>query len=233
MICKEFYKTIGLKKPAPLNRSERVKFNRYVFDNFFIPRMSICESSNLTVTLNDDDLKFLENFSIKKTEAKTKECNGVDNNNRAKREMSGACIEYGILKFFGKEKEFDDSIVTSSYKRNHPDLLPLGIMCDIKGSSINNVPLVFKSTRTYACNFGKYKGRRFRCANIIGITNQKFVWILGIASPRVLEDYVDDNLIMMPEIKTKTGFYGVKQLINVPKNWSEFKEVCSKNSLIL
>ena len=92
------------------------------------------------------------------------------------------CIEYGLLKFFGKENQFDDSIVRISYKRNRPGfVLPLGIICDIKGSSMNNVPLVFKNTRSYTCNIGNYKGKKYRCVNLIGITDNKSVWFLSFA----------------------------------------------------
>jgi hypothetical protein len=233
MVCEKFYKTLGLSKPKPLEKNDRVKFNRFVFTNYFIPRMDSCESKNMLIHLSSKDLKFLQNFSEKKSKAKSKEWGGFDNKNRAKREMTGACIEYGVLKLFGKENEFDDSIVDSSSKRNHPDLLPLGILCDIKGSSLNNVPLVFKSTRTYMCGFDKYKGRRYRCSNIIGITDHKQVWLLGIASPRVLEEYVDDNLIMFSENTSKTGFYGVDKLEDLPLDWDDFKQVCSQRSLIL
>ncbi len=233
MICEPFYKTLGLSEPKPLERNDRVKFNRFVFQNYFVPRMELCKQKKFYLELDNKDLKFIKDFAERKQIAKAKEWRGVDNINRSKREMTGACIEYGLLKFFGKQDLFDDSIVDKSYKRNHPDLLPNGIMCDIKGSSINNVPLVFKNTRTYTCNVGNYVGKRYRCANLIGITDQKSVWFLGIASPKVLEDYVDDNLIMMAENTTKTGFFGVDKLEELPLNWDEFKTMCSKQSLVL
>lgn len=233
MICESFYKSIGLSAPQPLERNDRVKFNRFVFKNYFLPRMEDCKGKGTFLQLSPQDLRYLENFAEKKVKAKTKEWGGRDDKNRSKREMTGACIEYGVLKLFGREKDFDDSIVDQSYKRNHPDLLPLGIVCDVKGSSMNNVPLVFKTSRTYVCNFDKYKGRRYRCSNIIGITDQKTVWLLGIASPRVLEEYVDDNLIMIADNTTKTGFYGVNELEDIPLDWNEFKDFCSAKSLVL
>lgn len=233
MICESFYKTLGLSKPKPLEKNQRVKFNRYVFKNYFQQKMDECKLKNTLIELSEKDLKFIEDFVNRKIKAKNKEWNGFDNKNRSKREMTGACIEYGLLKLFGKENSFDDSIVDASYKRNHPDLLPLGIMCDVKGSSVGNVPLVFKNTRTYTCNFENYKGRKYRCSNIIGITDKKTVWLLGIASPKILEEYVDDNLIMFSENTSKTGFYGSDKLVDIPLDWSEFKNLCSKNSLIL
>jgi hypothetical protein len=233
MACEEFYKSIGLSAPTKLERSDRVKFNRFIFQNYFIPKITECKLKNTLIELNEKDLKFLNDFADKKAEAKTKEWRGFDDKNRSKRELTGACIEYGVLKLFGKENQFDNSIVDQSSKRNHPDLLPLGILCDVKGSSMNNVPLVFKQSRTYVCGYEKYKGKRYRCSNIIGITDQKSVWLLGIASPRVLQDYVDDNLIMIAENTTKTGFYGVNQLEDIPLEWDSFKTFCSQKSLIL
>lgn len=195
--------------------------------------MDYCTNNSLFVELTDDDLKFLQNFSDKKSKAKTIEWKGFDDKNRAKRELTGACIEYGILKFFGREKDFDDSIVAESYKKNYPDLLPFGVVCDVKGSYINNVPLVFKRSRSYVCHVGNHKGRRYRCANVLGITNQRTVWILGIASPRILEEYVDDNLIIISKNSSKTGFYGADKLVDIPRKWDDFKHVCSESSLIL
>jgi hypothetical protein len=228
MICKEFYKSIGLSKPKPLEKIDRIKFNRYVFKNIFQPRMKDCP----IVELNKKDKSFIEDFAKRKVIAKSIE-SGTDNHNRIKREMTGACIEYGLLKFFNKEDKFDDSIVDKSYKRNHPDLLPLGIVCDVKGSSINNVPLVFKTCRLYTCGHESYFGKKYRCSNLIGITDYDKVWLLGVASPRVLEDYSDDNLIMMADNRTKTGFFGVNQLKDLPDEWLIFKDLCSMESLIL
>jgi hypothetical protein len=193
--------------------------------------MEFCEKNGKKLKLTKRDKELIENFSLAKAKAKEKEWKGFDNKHRAKREMTGASIEYGLLKFYGKEKFFDDSIVEKSARKNHPDLLPLGVICDIKGSSINNVPLVFKTTRSYVCEVGKHAGKRYRCANVIGITDNDHVWLMGIASPKILETCVDDNLIMIAENTTKTGFYGAAELVDLPKTWKEFTGLCSELSL--
>ena len=118
MICQEFYSSIGLAQPQPLERNDRVKFNRFVFENFFKPRMESCKDKNTVVELSNEDLDFLERFAEKKVKAKTKEWKGVDDKNRAKREMTGACIEYGLLKLFRNEYQFDDSIVDASDRKS-------------------------------------------------------------------------------------------------------------------
>jgi hypothetical protein len=68
---------------------------------------------------------------------------------------------------------------------------------------------------------------------MIGITDQKSVWFLGVASPKILESFVDDNLVMIAENTSKTGFWGVNKLENLPSDWDVFKKLCSDKNLIL
>lgn len=229
-MIEEYYKTLKLSLGDQMQRPDRVKFNRYIFEKCFRPQMEKCEASGRVITLTEKDKKHLEDFAAKKAIAKTKEWKGFDNQMRAKREMTGASIEYGVLKFYGKQDKFDDSIVDKSSKKNYPDLVPLGVLADVKGSSINNVPLVFKKTRPYVVPTGKHKGKEFKCVNVIGITDHEKVWLLGIASQSVLEKYSDTNLIMMAENTTKTGFYGALKLLELPKTWTEFKKLCLEKS---
>jgi len=230
MLYKEFYNSIGLQEYQPLTKNQRVKFNRFVFKNIFKPAIDNCK---VIIELTELELAFIENFIKDKVVVKQQESNGFDNKHRLKRELTGACIEFALLKYFKKQTEFDDSIVKSSKKKNYPDLLPLGILCDVKGSIINNVPLVFKDKRSYTYQDGKNKGKQYKCCNLIGITNHKTVWILGIATPEILKEYVDDNLIMFSENTSKTGFYGVNQLIQLPKKWNDFKKICKLNNFEL
>lgn len=229
-MIEEFYTSLNLIVGDPMERNQRVKFNRFIFEKCFRPQMEKCEKSGRVVVLTDEDKKVIENFAIAKTDAKTKEWKGFDNKMRSKREMTGASIEYGVLKFYGKQDKFDDSIVDKSSKKSHPDLVPLGVLADVKGSSINNCPLVFKKSRPYICKEGKHKGREFKCVNVIGITDNEKVWLLGIAPQDVLEKYSDVNLIMIAENTTKTGFYGALELIDLPDKWLDFKKLCLEKS---
>jgi hypothetical protein len=229
-MIEEFYKSLKLSVGDPMERYDRVKFNRFIFEKCFRPQMEKCENSGRVVVLTEKDKKHLEDFAAKKVVAKTKEWKGFDNQMRSKREMTGASIEYGLLKFYGKEDKFDDSIVDKSYKKSHPDLVPLGVFADVKGSSINNVPLVFRKSRPYMCPSGKHKGKEFKCVNVIGITDLDKVWLLGIAPQDVLEKYSDVNLIMIAENTTKTGFYGALELLDIPAGWMEFKKLCLEKS---
>lgn len=224
----DFYISNGLNPSQPLSTNNRIKFNRFVFNNLFLPKMEECKSKNTLIELNKNDIEIIKNFVIKKVPVKTKERNGIDDKNIIKRETTGACVEYAFLKLYGLENKFDTEIVDHSYQKSNPDLLPLGIACDIKGSSIGNVPLVFKQSRTYKCKETLYAGRRYRCPNIFGITDHNKIWLLGIATPEILEKYVDDNLIIISTNSTKTGFYGVNKLINLPSSWSELKNIFHK-----
>jgi len=231
-MIEDFYTSLSLKVGEPLPKHQRINYNHFVFDNLFVPRMKHCETVARVLVLSKKDKVIIEEFARAKAKAKEIERPGFDNQKRIKREMTGASVEYAVLKFYGKEKHFDDSIVEKSARKNHPDLLPLGVICDIKGSSINNVPLVFRTTRSYVCDVGQHKGKKYRCANVIGITDNESVWILGIASPKTLETCVDDNLIMIAQNTSKTGFYGVNELVDLPNTWKQFTETCSKMSLI-
>lgn len=229
-MIKSFYDSLNVSVGTPLEKYDRVKFNRYIFEKCFRPQMEKCEKSGKVVILSEKDKKYLEDFSSKKVEAKTKEWKGFDNQMRSKREMTGSAIEYGLLKFYGKQDKFDDSIVDKSSKKNYPDLVPLGVLADVKGSSVNNVPLVLKKSKPYVVPNGKNKDKQYRCVNVIGITDNEKVWLLGIATQDVLEKFSDTNLIMIAENTSKTGFYGALELIDLPEKWSEFKKLCMDKS---
>ena len=229
-MIEEFYKSVSVAVGDPMERNDRVKFNRFIFEKYFRPRMEKSEKEGRVIVFTDKDKSLIEDFAIKKTEAKTKEWRGFDNKMRAKREMTGAGIEYGLLKFYGKGDKFDDSIVDKSSKKSYPDLVPLGVLADVKGSSINNVPLVFKKSKPYMVQIGKNKGREYKCVNVIGITDNEKVWLLGIATQDILEGCSDTNLIMIAENTTKTGFYGASELIDLPDEWSDLKKLCLEKS---
>ena len=82
MICESFYKSIGLSTPKHLEKNDRVKFNRFVFQNYFLPRMESCKLKNTFIELSSKDLKFIEDFTDRKVKAKTKEWKGVDSKYR-------------------------------------------------------------------------------------------------------------------------------------------------------
>jgi hypothetical protein len=227
MYLTEFYNYISKAPGECLSQTNRVIFNHFVTENLIQPRLL---SQNI-VELSPSDLKNIENFALRKAKAKDIEWNGVDASKRVKREMTGATVEYALLKKYGRESYFDNSIVARSSKKNYPDLLPLGACCDVKGSSVNNVPLIFKTSRSYVCDVGVNAGKRYKCPNVIGVTDTENVWILGLATPTVLEQYSDENLIIIAENTTKTGFFGFDKLIDLPHTWESFVKLCWQSSI--
>lgn len=216
--CEPYYKSLGIE-PSRLSQNERVHMNRWITKVCFDPHMKTCPQ----VSLNESDMSVIHKFVNSKAKAKNKEFISRFNKSRMKRETNGAVCEYAALKFYGKEKSFDTSIVSDSRQREYPDFLPLGVCCDTKGSELGMVPLVFKEERKYKDEEGEYD-----CPVIIAICNGYRVWLLGIASPDVLKNYVDDNLVVMDneDIPSKSGFFGVPKLIPLPTEWEKFKEVC-------
>lgn len=223
----EFYKRYGLNVGDPLDETQRRGFNRYVFGKMFCPRMDLAERMGWVVSLAEKEKSRLEKFCKNKSAAKHRESRGFDDNNRWKRELSGACVEFAAMKFYGIEHIFDYSITERSYEKDHPDFLPY-VVCGVKGSHVDQVPLVKKETKPYKCELPPFSGRLFRCADIIGVTDHDVVWLLGIASPEVLSRCVDDNLFITNSNSAKTGFYGALELVDIPSSIEELFKTTNK-----
>lgn len=84
-----------------------------------------------------------------------------------------------------------------------------------------------------AAEYGKYPiiAKNNKSAQIICVTDPKEygkVYVLGLATPEVLNEYQDDDLILDENLRkkrTKTGFYGFDHLKPItPKNFSHYKQ---------
>lgn len=216
-----FYDYIGKPIGTVLGRTNRDLFNHYLSENQILPKMEKSEKIQLSI----NDICFIKKFAIAKMSAKEAEFNGRDDDYRLKREMTGATIEYTLLKKYGKESYFDNSIVAQSKLKNYPDLMIVDIMCDVKGSDPKNSPLIFNKERCYSVN-----GNQYYVPNVIGVTDNSSVWLLGIATPEVLHNNSDVNLVKIAEPFQKTGFYGFDKLIDLPNKFADFSNLC--NSVI-
>lgn len=220
---KEFYEYIGKPIDSPLGSTNRNNYNAFVSEELIEPHLKLCKQ----LELSPKELEQIKTFALLKSKAKGEEWAGLDDYARIKRELTGATIEFALLKKYGRELYFDNSIVARSSTKNYPDLLPLGVYCDVKGASFRNVPMVFIEDRTYTDK----DGTKYKCPNVIGITNNTEIWLLGIASPEILRTYVDRNLIKddsaFSEAVKKTGFYGFDKLIKMPDNWDAFVKICN------
>ena len=63
-------KPLDYPTPEPLRSIRQICFNRYVFENFFKPKLEYCKANDLFIELTKNDLGFIENFIIKKPKQK-------------------------------------------------------------------------------------------------------------------------------------------------------------------
>lgn len=195
-----------------------------MFGQFFQPQMEISPR----ITLTDEMKEIARKFVKVKWRRKIAEY-PHDAEQIIERNISGAYGEIVLYYVYGKPEYFDNSI-GESLDYNTPDMwespknkkhLPnLRIPADIKTTQYGNVPLISRNIPN------KLDGISYYCPNIICVTNFESVWILGIASPSVLREYSDTNLIINADNPKKTGFFGGDHLIRVPSTIQELKEIC-------
>ena len=227
-MIEEFYNRHKISIGTSMEDYRRRQYNRFVLEKEFEPRIQLSKQRGWVVGFTPKEFQRIENFAKKKSKAKSWESKDKDDNNRIKREMTGACVEFAARKFYGISDDFDDSITLRSADKDFPDLFPYAV-CGIKGSTIGNTPLVKKVTKPYTCKLeGFCNNKKFRCADIIGLTDQKQVWLLGIASPDVLGKYIDDNLFLTDSNKDKTGFHGASMLVDMPVDIEELQKITFK-----
>lgn len=193
--------------------------------------MKICPR----VRIPDQSVQPLWEFALKKARRKSGEYGDRDGRQMATRFLCGIYGEFGALVYYGKQEYFDDSI-GSSWNYTQPDwwnsppnkkhLPDPCIPVELKTSYRGNVPLVKKKEKSFKCDIDGCKGQRYYCPNLICVVEQQTVWLLGLASPAVLAEYVDDALIINAKNWEKTGFYGADHLIGIPPSWDELRAVC-------
>jgi hypothetical protein len=198
----------------------------------FEARMKVCPR----IELSEKDAVFLWDFSLRKAQRKSGEYGDTDGRQMATRNMCGVSGEFASLLYYGQEEYFDDSI-GSSWSYDQPDwwnspphkkhLSDPCIPLEVKSSHRGNVPLVKKKEKSFKCDVTGCKGKRYFCPNLICVVENKTVWLLGLASPAVLAEYIDDELIINAKNWEKTGFYGVDHLIDIPPTWDELRAVCA------
>ena len=103
----------------------------------------------------------------------------------------------------------------------------MGVLVDVKACHPKSVPLI--KTVAFKIKSGKYEGKRFKCPNIIGVVDDYMIYILGIATPEILEKYVNKNLNGSVTNPEKIGFYGSEYLANLPSSWEELTSFCNSN----
>lgn len=155
------------------------------------------------VIIEPDYVKHISSFVESLIAAKSKEEHHMrDRHNETKRFTTGFLGEAALEKLFGIEI-IDWSIGYSGLYHN-PDIP--GYSVGIKTVEKGKFPIIFKENHY---------------PQIICIKSDRkenLVFVCGLATPDILNDYQDNSLVLSPSLSargTKTGFYGFQHLIQV------------------
>ena len=157
----------------------------------------------IRVKIDPNYVKKIEEFVTKLVKAKVKELHHQkDCENEIKRFTTGLLGEAALEKLFNIK--IIDWTIGYSDLYNIPDIP--GYKVGIKTVERNKFPVIFK----------KNDYPQIICVRSLDFKN--LVFVCGLATEDVLNQYQDDELIIDPNLRkkgTKTGFYGFEQLIPV------------------
>jgi len=172
---------------------------KYSFENNILPVLN----NAIKVDIDPDYIIKIESHVKELIKTKKNESHHIiDNKNEFGRFFNGYLGEAAIEKLLGI-KIIDWTIGDSSIY--HVPDIP-GYNVGIKTCRYGSFPIIFKSN-DYS---------QIIC--IINQHNKGSVYVCGLATPDVLNEYQDDDLISFPQLKvrgTKTGFYGLDHLIPI------------------
>lgn len=159
--------------------------------------------SFVRVVLDPGYVSRIQNFVTELVEAKFKEDHHkIDSNKEVKRFTTGFLGEAALEKLFGIP--IIDWTIGYSGLYHIPDIP--GYRVGIKTVERDKFPIIFKDN-SYP--------------QIICIKSTKYnnlIFVCGLATSNVLNNYQDDDLILDPNLRargTKTGFYGFEQLVPI------------------
>ena len=159
--------------------------------------------SFVRVVLDPGYVSRIQNFVTELVEAKSKEDHHkIDSNKEVKRFTTGFLGEAALEKLFGIP--IIDWTIGYSGLYHIPDIP--GYRVGIKTVERDKFPIIFKDN-SYP--------------QIICIKSTKYnnlIFVCGLATSNVLNNYQDDDLILDPNLRargTKTGFYGFEQLVPI------------------
>ena len=159
--------------------------------------------SFIRVFVDQEYVICIKSFVKKIIEAKSKETHHkIDSLQEEKRFTTGFLGEAALEKLLGIQI-IDWSIGNSDFY-NNPDIP--GYKVGIKTVERNKFPIIFKNN-WYP---------QIIC--IKSIERDDLVFVCGLATKEVLNEYQDDNLILDPNLRkrgTKTAFYGFSHLLPV------------------
>lgn len=159
-------------------------------------------SSNfILIEMTDDECKKINDFVNKLILVKKQEVHHqIDDISEFKRFYNGTLGEFALEKFL-KTKGIINWTIGNSAFYNVSDLKNIGVDVGVKTVEYGLFPIIFKTNDK---------------PEIINIAwKQKYVYICGIATPEILNQYQSIDLVMDMNLRnrgTKTGFYGFNKL---------------------
>lgn len=163
---------------------------------------------HITIDITEEDIKKVIDFSEEMEKAKPGEAGyKTDNKNIAGRNISGKIGELALEKYLGVP--FVDFSIGKSKDYNIPDLSPAGYWLGIKTARLSNGVAYVPSRPKYG---------EILC--IYDEDNQK-VYIMGLATEKVITRYGQRDLIPPHVIWWKTGFGRYDKLSPITKDLLE------------
>ena len=161
------------------------------------------------IKLSSGDRNRIENWVNKIIQEKMKEkVHQYDGSKESKRWKTGRMGEVALEILFNKK--FADWTIGKSENYAYADLKDLGVDVGVKTVDYGSFPLVHKHSRR---------------PEIICVTYGDKVYILGLATPDVLNTYSDHKYVKTASaLDRKTGFYGFDKLIPI-RSLAELKKV--------
>ena len=187
-----------------------------ILDNdFFNKQFNKCQSVCILVPyeIREKIQQFVDRVIRVKQKEKVHQFDGKKEPKRWRTGRMGECALEILFK-----KKFADWNIGNSEKFAYADLKDLGVNIGIKTVDYGSFPLVHKHSRR---------------AEIICVTYGNKVYILGLATPDVLNTYSDPKYVHNPDAKDrKTGFYGFDKLIPI-RSYQELIDIATKLKLLI
>lgn len=164
------------------------------------------------IQLSPGERNRIDNWVKKIIKEKMKELvHKNDGSREQKRWKTGRMGEVALEILF--KKKFTDWTIGESEHYAYADLKDLGVDVGVKTVDYGSFPLVHKHSRR---------------SEIICVTYGDKVYVLGLATPDVLNTYSDQKYVKTASAKDrKTGFYGFDKLIPI-RSLAELQKVVSE-----
>jgi hypothetical protein len=187
----------------------------YLDSQYFNEQFNKCNSKCILIPYEkrEEIDAFVQKVIIAKSKEKVHQHDGRREPKRWKTGRMGECALEILFK-----KKFADWEIGHSDKFSYADLKDLGVDIGIKTVDYGSFPLVHKHSKR---------------AEIICVTYGNRVYVLGLATPDILNTYSDQKYVRDANaLDRKTGFYGFDKLIPIHSYEDLMEHACKLNLLI-